>query len=178
MKNQTSGGSFLFPDNYREYFETCEFEACVIKINLFVPCPERCAAQSESAQVLYAGGEREGRRVDGGRGRVLQAAAAEDERVRSCSHVVCGGARRAAPVATPRHVTRRQLTCRDQTLLKNHACALQGKGGRLLHVSKSNPLRKTLVASSVAWLSSGASRPLSCPGLPLIFHLFSLFQDL
>lgn len=34
---------------------------------------ERGASQPVAAQMLHAGGEREGRRVDGGRGRVLQA---------------------------------------------------------------------------------------------------------
>ena len=37
---------------------------------------ERSAAQPVVAQVLYAGGEREGGRLDGGRGRVPQAEAA------------------------------------------------------------------------------------------------------
>jgi hypothetical protein len=40
------------------------------------------AAQPQPAQVFYARGEREGCGVDGGRGGVLQAAAAEDEWVR------------------------------------------------------------------------------------------------
>ena len=37
---------------------------------------ERGAAQPVAAQVLHARGEREGRRLDGGRDRVLQASAA------------------------------------------------------------------------------------------------------
>lgn len=43
--------------------------------------PECCAAQPQPAQVLRAGGERQGRRVDCGRTRVSEAEAAKDDGV-------------------------------------------------------------------------------------------------
>ena len=50
--------------------------------SLNVPNLERGSPQPEPSQVLQAGGEREGRGVDGGRGRVPQEEAAEGDRGR------------------------------------------------------------------------------------------------
>ena len=48
----------------------------MLLVNVLFFMLERSSPQSLAPQVLHAGGEREGRRLDGGRGRVPQAEAA------------------------------------------------------------------------------------------------------
>ena len=48
----------------------------MLLVNVLFFMLERSSPQSLSPQVLHAGGERQGRRLDGGRGRVPQAEAA------------------------------------------------------------------------------------------------------
>ena len=61
----------------------------MLLVNVLFFMLERSSSQSLSPQVLQEGGECEGRRVDSGRGGVLQEEAPASERGQQVSHDTC-----------------------------------------------------------------------------------------